>query len=91
MRTQQPEVTLKTDPDQNRVVRDGNGLPVSSLRLYLGNNGCVEMDVRSPNGYTPVTIKLTRTVLTDIATQWLRLDAAKRLLKKWRKAKKPTK
>ncbi len=86
MRTQQPTVTIKTDPDLNKVVRDGKGLQVSSLKLYLTNEG-VDLDIRTVSGYTPVTLIIPRDVLTKLATSWLQIDAAKRLLKKWRTAR----
>ena len=85
MRTEQPEVSLKTDPKQNKVVRDGRLSPVSRLSLHLNDDGTVELDAQTTNGYVPVTLTLTKAMLTEFATQWLRIDAAKRLLSKWRK------
>ncbi|MCP4539439.1 MAG: hypothetical protein GY832_20065 [Chloroflexi bacterium] len=88
MRTEPPVVSLKTDPEQNRVVRDGKGLQVSRLALHQNGDGTVELDIRTVSGCVPVTLIITSAILTELATQWLRILPTRRLLAKWQKAQK---
>jgi hypothetical protein len=80
----QPTVSLKTDPEQNKVVRDGRPSPVSRLDIHV-NGDTVELETRTTSGYIPVTLVVPATVLTELATRWLRTVTPKRLLAKWRK------
>lgn len=78
-----PTISLSTDPEQNKVIRDGRPSPVSRLDIHVDRD-MVELETRTTNGYIPVTLTIPASVLTELATRWLRTVTPKRLLKKWR-------